>query len=104
MSVADQEGVSLERLNPDFASNSPSSWISSAGPINGTPTYRNSQYTDGSATGSAAEFIRLSSQRLSPDGDSYEDYLLVNYDVPEAGYFGSLTIYDSEGRPVKKSS
>jgi flagellar hook assembly protein FlgD len=46
--------------------------------------------------------IRLSPSVISPDGDGRDDFLEIHYDLPEAGYFASVTIYNSDGIPVKK--
>ncbi|MBK8921006.1 MAG: hypothetical protein IPM81_05780 [Saprospirales bacterium] len=34
--------------------------------------------------------------------DGYEDYLDIRYHLPGAGYFATLTIFDSDGIPVRR--
>jgi hypothetical protein len=99
LNTTDQEGVSLEKIQPDLPSVSGSSWISATGPIHGTPTGRNSQFYV--PNGTTAGLIQLDQQRLSPDGDGYEDFLLIPYQLPKPGYYGTIQIYDSEGRTVR---
>lgn len=44
----------------------------------------------------------LSSARFSPDGDGYEDYLDIHYNLEASGMAASVGIYDSGGMPVKR--
>jgi hypothetical protein len=46
--------------------------------------------------------IRLSPSVISPDGDGRDDFLEIFYELPGAGYFSSVTMYDSDGIPVKR--
>jgi len=62
-----------------------------------TPTYKNSQYTD--ATTASSNFT-LSPETFSPDGDGRDDYLLINYNLPDAGYLANIRVYTSNGVEV----
>lgn len=98
LSTSDQEGVSLERIRPEGPTNSGWNWTSAAN--QGTPTRVNGQR--GQATPIAGDLITLLSARISPDGDSYEDFLDIVYQLPTSGYAATMTIYDAEGTVVKK--
>lgn len=98
LSTSDQEGVSLERIRPEGPTNSGWNWTSAAN--QGTPTRVNGQR--GQGTPIAGDLITLSAARVSPDGDGYEDYLDIVYQLPASGYAATMTIYDAEGTVVKK--
>lgn len=97
--LADQNGVSLERIDPSRSSQDFSNWTSAASIVGyATPTYKNSQYL---STERADQVISLQPKTVSPDGDGYQDVMNINYQFTEDGYVGSLTIYDASGRVVK---
>jgi hypothetical protein len=96
--ISNDEGVSLERINPDAPSvqNNFHSAASSAG--YGTPTYKNSQYRmDADVQGS----ITVTPDIVSPDNDGTDDFATVQYSFPEPGYVANITIFDAAGRPVR---
>jgi hypothetical protein len=97
LSITEQEGVSLERIRITGATNDRANWTSAAG--KGTPTRPNSQR---GASIVSSDVVTLSSAKISPDGDSYEDYLDIFFQLPDRGYSANMTIYDSEGLPVKQ--
>ena len=98
--LADPKGVSLERINPAMPTNVASSWQSAAQTSGfATPTGRNSQFTDPTLVDDA---FTLSHQVFSPDGDGFEDYLLISYELPEDGYIANIMVFDSRGRRVRR--
>ncbi len=98
--LADPKGVSLERINPAMPTNVASSWQSAAQTSGfATPTGRNSQFTDPTRVDDA---FTLSHQVFSPDGDGFEDYLLISYELPEDGYIANIMVFDSRGRRVRR--
>lgn len=102
-SSADREGVSLERIRADGPTNDPDNWTSAAGPAGGpagTPTRPNSQSRPSAPTGGAA--LILLRERLSPDDDGYEDFLEMQYRLPDTDFAATITIYDAGGIPVKR--
>ncbi len=101
-SSSDREGVSLERIRADGPTNDPANWTSAArrGSGSGTPTQPNSQSNSPGAGSSG--LIGLTPARLSPDGDGYEDFLDIQYQLPDAGYSASFTIFDASGIPVRR--
>jgi hypothetical protein len=101
LSVSEQEGVSLEKIGADLPGVLESSWTSAALPFYGTPTAKNSQAGNIPAFGSADGLIQLVTNRVSPDGDGFEDYLAIQYQTPKPDYFGAVKVFNSEGHPVK---
>lgn len=100
--LANTEGVSLERINPNKTTNEASNWLSASSLFHyATPAYENSQL-DTTAVGDMMELITLPYKTFSPDDDGTQDYLLIHYDLDKAGYLLNTAIYDIEGRLVKK--
>ncbi len=96
----DEDGVSLERIDPDGPTQVESNWHSAAQAAGfATPTYQNSQYAKSSPSG---EMVSLANTTLSPDGDGLEDFLLIQYQLPQAGFFANVQIYDAAGRLIRK--
>ncbi len=101
---ANTDGVSLERIDALGPSGSASNWTSAAlGPPSGTPGRGNSQAStrpqSASAGGTDAR-IRLLSERVSPDGDGYEDLLEVSFAFEEPGTLIDFEVVDLLGRSV----
>lgn len=98
--LTSEEGVSLERISYEGGTNDPNNWHSAASNVQyGTPTYVNSSYM-GNATASDAA-INLPTDKLSPDNDGFQDFLLINYNVDKLGYVARVTIYDASGRVIR---
>lgn len=98
--LSDENGVSLERINPDALTQTKDNWHSAAEQVGyATPTYQNSQFL--STDTNVEDVIWVENPRLSPDEDGFEDFLLVNYALPSTGYAANLSLYDSKGRLVR---
>lgn len=96
--LSDNKGVSLERINPSLSSADVSSWQSASQTVGfATPTYKNSQYTE--LTASTSKFT-LTPETFSPDGDGKDDFLLISYKLPEAGYVANIRVFTSNGVEV----
>jgi len=96
----DVNGVSLERINPDANTQSASNWHSASSTVGfATPTYKNSQFFRDSSISS--NILSIPEVTFSPDGDSFKDFLLINYATDQAGYTANVKIYNSVGRLVK---
>ncbi|MEJ7627852.1 MAG: lamin tail domain-containing protein [Ferruginibacter sp.] len=97
--ISNNEGVALERIDYDGASNNPDNWHSAAASVNyGTPTYKNSQYrVDAGVKGE----ITVSPEVFSPDNDGMDDFATIDYVFAGAGYVANVTIFDASGRPVR---
>jgi hypothetical protein len=94
-----KEGVSLERLDFEVATNDKNNWFSAAAPKFGTPGYRNSQ-----AKGSIAQQNKcwwVENEVITPDGDSFQDFAFIYYACNQTGFVANAEVYDSEGRKVK---
>ncbi len=103
LSSADREGVALERIRPDGPTNEVGNWTSAAGLVGGpagTPTRPNSQLGSVSSVGEA--ILVLLRDRLSPDGDGYEDFLEMRYRLPGPGFAATVVVYDAAGTPVRR--
>ena len=93
------DGVSLERIDPNGLSSSGSNWHSAAETVGfGTPGRINSQYKPSVSNG---EFS-LSEEVFSPDNDGFQDVLQINYQMPQPDLLGKLFIYDDRGRLIRK--
>jgi hypothetical protein len=102
LSTSEQEGVALERIRIDGPTQSAANWTSASPLITGapgTPTLPNSQVI--ATTNQTNDLISIPVARISPDGDSREDFLEIFYNLPKEGYAASLTIFDSDGNIIK---
>ncbi|MEL6718629.1 MAG: lamin tail domain-containing protein, partial [Bacteroidota bacterium] len=99
----DENGVSLERLNPESTTQDYNNWHSAAATVGfATPTAQNSQFfQSGSATSSN---FSLAENIISPDNDGFQDLLLLEYKVDQVGYLANIRIFDSSGRLVNTLS
>ncbi|WP_107037420.1 lamin tail domain-containing protein [Brumimicrobium mesophilum] len=97
--INDDKGVSLERFSADEPSNSESNWHSASETVGfATPGRVNSQAMKPNQEGGT---LSLSSKSFSPDGDGFEDVLLLTYEVSSPDLLGDLIIYDDKGRVIK---
>ena len=96
----DTKGVSLERISATRSSSDVTNWHS-ASQASGfaTPGYVNSQ---SSAEATAGGELEVSPEIFSPDNDGYKDVVTFTYKMEKEGFLGSINIYDSEGRKVRK--
>ena len=94
----EQDGKSLERLDPKGISDDKNNWHTAAENIGfATPGKVNSQYYPTLVNG---EFS-FTSETISPDNDGFEDVLQVNYRMSQNGLVANFTIYDDRGRLIK---
>lgn len=95
-SLTSKEGVSLERINTEVATNNPANWHSAAETAQfGTPGLLNSQYiTENNTT----ETFTIENELFSPDNDSYNDVLKVMYHFDQPGFRISAWVFDAIGR------
>lgn len=95
------DGVSLERINFDRATQDANNWHSASQKCGfATPGYKNSQYSDSESA--EENTVSLSPETFSPDNDGYNDILNINYKFDGVGYTASISIYDMKGRLVKR--
>ena len=93
------DGVSLERLHPDRATQDQSNWHSAAESAGfATPGYKNSEYVDSKGDGSV---VSVHPEIFSPDNDGHNDVVNVHYHFENPGNVASVIVYDSKGRLVR---
>ncbi len=98
--LSSESGVALERIRTDLPTGLASNWTSATAASGyGTPGYKNSEYSMDSITN---DFISLEPKVFSPDMDGYQDFLFIHYHLPNAGFIGTISIYDIYGRMVRK--
>lgn len=98
--LQDEKGVSLERLDPNRGSNESGNFHSAAESEGfGTPGYINSQYF--AETKFSGE-ITIDPELFSPDNDGHQDNLNINYQFNAPGFVANVTIYDEQGRVVRR--
>jgi hypothetical protein len=97
--IDNKEGVALERIDPDAATQNEANWHSAATNVGyGTPTYKNSQYRlDQELPGD----ISISPEIISPDNDGMDDFATIEYNFPSPGYVANIIIFDAYGRTVR---
>lgn len=97
------DGISLERIFPDQPGNWRDNWHSAASMAGyATPTGANSQlraFLPPQANGQE-RYFQLTENIFSPDGDGYQDLMLLTYEMPATGYVADVRIYDLAGREV----
>lgn len=101
--LKDEEGVSLERLNFELPTNSSGNWHSAAISAGGaTPGYTNSQLFRTDPIVDEETVFYLTEAKFSPDGDGFQDVLLLPYQTQAPGYLANIIVFDVNGRPVKR--
>jgi hypothetical protein len=97
--IANDEGVALERIDPNRSSQDETNWHSAASTAGyGTPTYENSQYRQLPGTMAVME---ISPKIFSPDNDGRDDIAFIRYKMDASGYIANIAIFDAAGRPVR---
>jgi hypothetical protein len=91
-------GLSLERINPNLASNDSSNWNTSANIYGATPGDLNSIFVDVLPTGAQ---LSISPNPFSPDGDGRDDVTIISYELPFNLFQVQIKIYDIRGRLKK---
>ncbi len=95
--LTDEHNVSLERIDPMGDSNSPHTWHSASHSSGyNTAGWQNSQSVSQS-TDSLNACFSLRENSFSPDNDGFNDLLLIDYSMPEAGYLLTAHLYTRSG-------
>jgi hypothetical protein len=98
--LRDVNGVSLERISYSAPSNDPNNWRSAASTVGyATPGYKNSQFRMQIST---EDVLTIDPKVFAPENLGIADYTTIKYKFDLGGNFGSLTIYDQQGRLIKK--
>lgn len=98
--LTEKDGVALERINPAAPTQQSGNWTSAAATAGfGTPTYANSQLHQQST---AAMTWSIAPQVFSPDGDGFEDFCTITYQLDAPNYVANLQVFDAGGRLVRR--
>jgi hypothetical protein len=98
--LKDVDGVSLERINVGKPALNRNNWTSASSNVYyGTPGLKNSQSTN--EIDEMSKEVQLSSGVISPDGDGYQDILLIHIADRYAGLNLNMMILDISGRKVR---
>jgi len=98
--LADNEGISLEKIRPQSASGDRMNWHSAAESAGwGTPGKENSVFSRMLETD---DRVILSSGRITPDNDGYEDLLVIDLNLEGFGNIVTVTIFDETGNYVQR--
>jgi hypothetical protein len=96
--LADPEGVSLERINPENPTEDPLNWQSASSEAGfATPGARNSQYLAEPLKQTVITFEQTS---ISPNNDGFNDELIIGYKTKTPGWTGNCRVFDISGREV----
>jgi hypothetical protein len=94
------EGIALEKTAPGIRSDIALNWHSASESSGwGTPGARNSVFIE---TPASEDLVFLSSTRITPDNDGFEDLLNIGFNLTGIGNVISASIYDESGNYVKK--
>lgn len=96
--VVDTRGRSLERISPHIDSNDPRNWSTCTILASGSPGKSNSILTPSAFTGAR---LSLSPNPFSPDGDGFEDFCIIRYNLPLMTSLINVRIYDIKGRLIR---
>lgn len=98
--ITENNGVSLERLSFIAPTFTKTNWYSAASTAGyATPGYLNSQQIN---TKTSAKVFELASKTISPDGDGFEDVLILNYNIGKPNYAATINIYNTQGTLIKQ--
>ena len=98
--LANEEGVSLERIRADDPTAQASNWTSAASSAGfGTPTDKNSESF---ADAGGKDLLQVEPKIFSPDNDGYQDFCFIKYHLTQNGFTANISIYDINGRVVRQ--
>ncbi|TVR74302.1 MAG: hypothetical protein EA408_02970 [Marinilabiliales bacterium] len=99
--LADDKGVSLERISCSRPSSDPTNWLSASRSSGyATPGYRNSQFSDNQKRNPGR--LSVDPDIFSPDNSGYNDVVNIHYELDKPGYTANITIFDSRGRRIRR--
>ncbi|MBL7022971.1 MAG: lamin tail domain-containing protein [Candidatus Marinimicrobia bacterium] len=91
------DGFSLERITHFLDSNNSENWGTSVAIEGSTPNEQNSLFVE---TIQVSGSLTLSPNPFSPDGDGFEDELIIAYHLPFTTAVMKADIYDVRGRKI----
>jgi hypothetical protein len=97
--LANEEGVSLERISLEKPTGDSKNWASAAASVGfATPGLLNSQ---SESETEIQDEITCEPKAFSPNGDDYNDELNILFKLSKPGYIANVRIFDAVGRQVK---
>jgi hypothetical protein len=97
--LSDFEGKALEKVRPVSLSGISENWHSASETSGwGTPGAPNSICSENPSGG---DKIVLSSTRVSPDNDGYEDLLVIDFNLEGNGNVLNVSVFDENGKMVR---
>ncbi len=93
----DDDGRSIEKINPSFSSADINNWVYCVS--DGTPTKENSVYQAPEDIGNSDHF-KISPKTATPNGDGDDDNLLISYEFDSAYIYLTVKIYNIKGQLV----
>ena len=98
--LKDLHNVSLERIDPMGNTQEAENWQSASAIVGyNTAGWENSQHIEDSGSESDKAFW-LEEETFSPNNDGHEDLLVINYQMPTAGYTVTIDAYTRHGAHV----
>ena len=92
---SERKGKALERIDIEASGLFANNWFTSSAQNNfGSPTIMNSQHNSSLINTQDISFNRLN---VSPDGDGFEDFILLNLINQEVGTVLNISLYNLEG-------
>ena len=96
--IIDPKGRSLERINPDLASHDRRNWSTSASHYGGSPGRKNGIFIALIPTSAS---LSIHPNPFSPDGDGFEDFCIIRYNLPSATPLIRVSVFDARGRLIR---
>jgi hypothetical protein len=96
--IISTKNKSLEKISPEINGNIESNWSTSVDNFGATPNRKNSIFTENNNT---RRGISFSPNPFSPDNDGFEDFTIINYNLPFNVSQIRVKIFDDKGRPVR---
>ena len=93
----DDNGISIEKINPKFNSSMLSNWVLSVNTA--TPTKENSVFQDPAENSNENDFS-LYPKTVTPNDDGNNDNLIISYDFDSAYIYLTVKIYNIKGQQV----
>ncbi len=92
------KGTSLEKLHPLLTAQSPRNWAASVDPRGATPGERNSVFVE---LLPPTLTVEVHPNPFSPNNDGFEDFTIIQFEVPVETALARVVIYDMNGRLIR---
>ena len=99
--IAATTGISLERISTTLPATHSTNWSSCVFPTGGTPGKTNSIFTYEPSTRSDGSSLTSVPNPFSPDGDGFEDFTIIRWNLSATVAQIRIRLYDTQGRKVR---